>query len=86
MKANELIRRYSRAADLAAELAGLPAPMGLETAEDKLDTLETILRDKLLVAARHGCPHDMRHVSWDQPTREWRCVCGQAMNLDGSTK
>ena len=86
MKANELIRRYSRAASLAAEIAGTPATTEGYDAEQLLLLLEDILRDKLLVAARHGCPHDARHVAWDQPTREWRCVCGQAMNLDGSTK
>jgi hypothetical protein len=86
MRANELIRRFCRAAELAAQVAGLPAPTGLETSEDMLDTLETVLRDRLLVAARHGCPHDLRHVAWDQATRDWRCICGQAMNLDGSTR
>ena len=85
MKANELIRRYSRAASLAAEIACVHDIEGA-TAEDLLVVLESLLRDRLLVAARHGCPHDARHVAWDQPTREWRCVCGQAMNLDGSAK
>lgn len=86
MKANELIRRFSRAADLAANLAGVShAPEG-ETAEEKLAVLETILRDRLLVPKRQGCPHEIRFISWDAPAREWRCTCGQTMNLDGSVK
>jgi hypothetical protein len=86
MKPNELIRRYARAAQLAAEVAGTTATTEGYDAEQLLLVLEDLLRCKLLVAARHGCPHDMRHVAWDQALGDWRCICGQVMNLDGSTK
>jgi hypothetical protein len=83
MKSNELLRRLLRAADLAADVAGVPLAT---TDDDRLLLLEQLLRNKGLVAARHGCPHDIRHIAWDQSVGDWRCICGQAMNLDGSTK
>ena len=87
MKANELIRRYSRAAQLAAEIAGTPATTEGYDSEQLLFVLEDLLRGKALVPARYGCPHDMRHVAWDQPTHAWRCICGQEMlSPDGSTE
>jgi hypothetical protein len=87
MKANELIRRYSRAAQLAAEVAGTHATTESYDAEQLLVLLESLLRSHQLVAAKHGCPHDVRHIAWDQPTHAWRCTCGQEMlSPDGSTK